>query len=384
MQVIGNIVAAEPSVYLAPLRIKYLEILKNEALAKNSGNFNKELQLDAKGRKIVKWWIHNIHAQYKDIVVEPPQVFLYTDASLTGWGAKLGNVTTGGHWAKEEISHINTLELKAMIMGLQSLCNDLCKTHIKIFTDNTTAKACIEKCGSTHKHLLEITQEIYDWAMERKIHLSAGYIKGEENIEADRESRIKNIDTEWMIKPHIFAKICEIFGSPNIDLFATRINAQSHKYVSWKPDPYALCTDAFSIAWTRDTYYAFPPFSLIGPVLKRLREEKTELLMVAPLWPTASWFPALLRQICQDPVILPPNSLTLPQDPQRHHPLGNRLVLAGMKISGDPLRIKHYQMKLPPLCWAPGDMTLANNIGHVSIDGCSFATNERLIHFNPL
>ena len=40
------------------------------------------------------------------------------DASLEGWGASLGNVSTGGAWlADENLMDINVLELKAILLA---------------------------------------------------------------------------------------------------------------------------------------------------------------------------------------------------------------------------------------------------------------------------
>ena len=41
-----------------------------------------------------------------------------------GWGAAPGGSRTGGHWAQAELDHINVLELKAIFVGLQSLCSN--------------------------------------------------------------------------------------------------------------------------------------------------------------------------------------------------------------------------------------------------------------------
>ena len=53
----------------------------------------------------------------------------------------------------------------------------------------------------------------------------AEYIRGNENTEADQESRIRNIDMEWMLDRNIFDKFCKRYFVPDLDLFATRINA---------------------------------------------------------------------------------------------------------------------------------------------------------------
>ena len=54
-----------------------------------------------------------------------------------------------------------------------------------------------------------------------------------------------------------------------IDLFASRLNKQIGKYVSFKPDPEAFEVDTFSILWTNLKFYAFPPFSCISRCLQK-------------------------------------------------------------------------------------------------------------------
>ena len=61
---------------------------------------------------------------------------------------------------------------------------------------------------------------------------------------------------------------------PVIDLFASRINKQLEQYVSYRPDPHAAGVDAFTLTWTKLTFYAFPPFSLIANVLSKIKNEK--------------------------------------------------------------------------------------------------------------
>eukprot|EP00918_Siedleckia_nematoides_P075761 GHVU01165804.1.p1 GENE.GHVU01165804.1~~GHVU01165804.1.p1 ORF type:complete len:163 (-),score=2.58 GHVU01165804.1:837-1304(-) len=146
------------------------------------------------------------------------------------------------------------------------------------------------------------------------------YIAGVCNVQADAETRIKNYDTEWMLNPVVFEQVCTLFGIPGVDLFASRLNAQLPHYVSWRPDPFAKDIDGFSVCW-KDIYsYAFPPFSVMGRILRKLELEEAEMLIIAPVWVTRPWFPRLLRMLVRQPRLLPLECLTLPQDP-RTHPL---------------------------------------------------------------
>ena len=49
---------------------------------------------------------------------EEHNLLLFTDASVKGWGAHLGDLTVSGLWSDTEANlHINILELKAVFFG---------------------------------------------------------------------------------------------------------------------------------------------------------------------------------------------------------------------------------------------------------------------------
>ena len=54
-----------------------------------------------------------------------------------------------------------------------------------------------------------------------------------------------------------FQMVCQRFYTPDIDLFATQINAQLPDYVSWRPDPSAMCINAFTLDWGGKSLYTF-------------------------------------------------------------------------------------------------------------------------------
>ena len=71
-------------------------------------------------------------------------------------------------------------------------------------------------------------------------------------------SRNFNEAIEWKFITHWLQKISSMFGNPTLDLFASRINYQIDRNISWKPDPKVLAIDAFSIKWNTEFYYIFP------------------------------------------------------------------------------------------------------------------------------
>ena len=66
--------------------------------------------------------------------------------------------------------------------------------------------------------------------------------------------------------PLLFAQISYRFYSPQVDLFASRLNRPVDAFVCWKPEPEAWAIDAFSINWRNIKFYAFPPFSILSRV----------------------------------------------------------------------------------------------------------------------
>ena len=379
---IGCLVAADNCVHLAPLRYKYLEIVRNVCLREHKGNYDSFLALDGHARDLVSWWVDNVHSLKRSLATVPPQFVLTTDASLLGWGAVFGSSQTGGHWGFSELAHINVLELKAVLLGLGALCSAVRDSHIRLVTDNTTVVACIEKGGSMKSHLMSLTESIFSWAFERGISLSAEHLSGVENVVADRLSRDDSFSKEWRLLPSLFDGLCHLFGSPRVDLFATRLNFHVQKFVSWKPDPLAWKVDAFSFCWDPEIlHYAFPPFSLVGKVLRKVELDGSLLVLVAPMWATQVWFPKMLHLLADVPVVLPSACLTLPQDPRAVHPMGDRLGLAGMLISGDPSRRKEFRRGLETFCVPPGRKGRRYSTEGTSIGGLTFVSQGQLIRF---
>ena len=93
---------------------------------------------------------------------------------------------------------------------------------------------------------------------------TAAYVPVTQNNEAGSYFRNFNEAIEWILSTQLFQKISNIFGNPTLDFFASQINYQIDKYISWKTDPKTIAIDAFSIKWNTEFYYIFSSFSLLG------------------------------------------------------------------------------------------------------------------------
>lgn len=191
--------------------------------------------------------------------------------------------------------------------------------------------------SSKSKSCNELAKLIWEYCTKFNIWITCAHIPGSENVIADFESRKTYIDAEWKLNPNIFSKAIEkLQFSPNIDCFATRINCQIDRYVSYKPDPYAFLINAFTFNWQPYNCYLFPPFSVIDQVLKKIQVDQAEALLVAPVWPTKPWFNTFQDLLIAKPYIVEPGpeNLILPNHPGKKHPLWKKLRLMIGKLSG--------------------------------------------------
>ncbi|KAJ8050270.1 hypothetical protein HOLleu_03405 [Holothuria leucospilota] len=85
-----------------------------------------------------------------------------------------------------------------------------------------------------------------------------------------------------MLNKQIFNQIAQTLGPFQIDLFASRTNAQCPVYCSWKPDLGSQWVNAFTLTWTNLAAYVSPPFILIARCLRKVREEKATVCLVTP------------------------------------------------------------------------------------------------------
>ena len=137
---------------IGPLRWK-----KTCALKQNKGNFDRPMTSSSEAKSNIQWWIDSISEVYNPLNHGDPDIIMTTDASLSGWGACLDGMATGGRWNPDEATHdINYFEILAVIFALQSFSDKVPAKHIKLMVDNTTAMATINQMGTCHSNLNKI------------------------------------------------------------------------------------------------------------------------------------------------------------------------------------------------------------------------------------
>jgi ribonuclease HI len=331
---IGTITSVCPAVKYGWLYTKNFEREKYLALLHSQGNYDAFMRIPKNLLSDFDWWLKSLPNCFNPLIKDKYKVTMYTDSSLKGWGIVRGSQKTHGFWSESQSNmHINYLELLAIFYGLKSLARDEKKCSILLRVDNTTAISYINRMGSIQfPYLNSLAREIWKWCEAREIWLFASHIKSADNFEADEQSRCQKTEIEWELNNNYFKRICQSYGNPEIDLFANINNHKCNRYVSWFPDPGAVCVDAFTISWKNLKFYAFPPFSLISKVLQKIRIDNAEGVVVVPHWPAQPWFPCFLSMCKCKPLTFDANVNLLIHDSRIQHPLASSLSLMAGKL----------------------------------------------------
>ena len=145
------------------------------------------------------------------------------------------------------------------LFALQSFTKDSEGSAVHLFSDNSTAEACVNKYGGTRSGSLSaIAAKIVSCCESRSLSLTASHLPGILNSVADRESRSTLDASDWMLYQEVFRLLHNLWPM-QVDLFAAAWNAQLPQFVSWMPQPNAMAVNAFSISWTTLQGYLFPP-----------------------------------------------------------------------------------------------------------------------------
>ena len=241
-----------------------------------------------------EWWLDPQNVlQGEFLHSREHEKLIFTDASNAGWGAHLGQNSTGGvSSVTEKHLHINLLELKAVLLALRFFQTDCRNNQVLIASDNTSVVAYINKQGGTRSaELCALMWRILTWCHQNNVTLRARHVPGSLNVIVDGLSRRNQIQpTEWSLSPQIFKQISKLWKSPQVDLFATSLNKKLPTYVSPIPDPQAWAVDALNIQWENLVAYAFPPTALLPKVVQKLQSQTCRMILIAPGWPTKPWW----------------------------------------------------------------------------------------------
>ena len=309
LQLVGLLNSQEKYTDFGRWRMRHIQWCLRTQWQLNRDSLEKQVYVTKAARRAISWWMQEASVREGTPVRRPePDIQVQTDASEAGWGGHSGSRTFSGTWSPQESClHINLLEMKAVLLTLKELKPAL-GSHILVSTDNTTVMAYINHQGGLRSWpMFKETEPLLQLAEDNRWSLTAKHVPGKLNVLADLLSRRHQaISTEWRLHPEAVKLLCDKWGPPNIDLFATHLNKQFSIYVSPVIDPGAWQVDALSFQWENLSAYAFPPYQIMPQVLHKIKSSTNlRLILVAPLWERQPWVKELQKLATEGPVQLP-------------------------------------------------------------------------------
>ena len=204
------------------LHLRFLQFWIKGHWTQHRRSWDTPLQLDAEFLSHLLCF--NRQVVLKGIPLHLPEhnLFFFTNASLTGWGASWQDHHLSGQWSLlDSNQHISWLELEAnrlAVLKWGSLCTN---QTARVYCDNSAAVAHIRKQGGTHSRLLfNKTLEIFHLLEKFGIILIPTHLPGACNVTACALSRLNTLSpTEWWLPQETLVRLFSAFGSqgdPNL------------------------------------------------------------------------------------------------------------------------------------------------------------------------
>ncbi len=248
-----------------------------------------EVNLDATSRQQLHQWSELLQkrptrsfAELRSLwgLDESLQLSISTDASQDGWGACLytgpaGQTAQGTFPEELHAESINVKELYAIEKGVHLVPAQKKTTSLTVFTDNTAAKAWLNKQGSTSapEQALTILGRLAYEASRRNLTVRAAFTPGHTNVTADRLSRFGRL--EWRTPRAILETIQRAWGPVDVDATATpdkTLTLPGFSRYHW-----SLADRGLEQDWRGQRVYLAPPMAMIGEVAARLERIRTSI-----------------------------------------------------------------------------------------------------------
>lgn len=229
------------------------------------------------------------------IVPHPPSVVLTTDASDFGWGAFVPRVepARGFFDASQRSKHITFKELLAVKLALGCFPEQLRQRRVHLRTDNQVVMSVVAKGASRSRDLMPLCRDIQALCRSLDVSWLVSYIPTQENVVADALSRECD-PADWSISARMWAQIRGQFGTALVDRFSTSVNNLCPRYNSRLRDLASL-GDAFLTSWEGVLSWCNPPWALLARVLTKVVNERAPVILMAPYWESAPWWPLLVH-----------------------------------------------------------------------------------------
>ncbi|HEU5092877.1 MAG TPA: reverse transcriptase domain-containing protein, partial [Nitrospira sp.] len=169
-QIIGQLDSAAALVPMGRWRVRPFHWFRHRNWIRNHG-YEVLLVTSLIPRNSLRWWADEENLLQGVPVHDPqPELHLFTDASMEGWGGYVGAHVASGLWSNSETElHINVLELRAVFLSLERLLPFVTDHVVAVMSDNTTTVAYPRRGGGTHSHSLhQEVSRIFELCLEWK------------------------------------------------------------------------------------------------------------------------------------------------------------------------------------------------------------------------
>ena len=241
-----------------------------------------------------------------------------TDASKTRWGAVLDRahfsvgelkndafwqgreetVPAWGIWSDwEKKQHITFLELRAFRRGLEAFGAKLAGRVCLLWEDNMGVVGILNGYSSRSPQMMDELRLVVRLLEDLDLNLRVRWVESALQP-ADFWTRFSD-KADWGLDPGLAHSLMHTWGACTVDQFASVTNALLPRFSAPYPMVGAEAVDAFTISWAGERSWLNPPWNVLGKVLHKLEEEPdAEAVLVAPVWPTAHWWPVLQSLQC--------------------------------------------------------------------------------------
>lgn len=230
---------------------------------------------------------------------------ILSDASDYAWGGVIRSpgappVTIRDYWtASTRLSPIVVKEALALVNVLSAGEHLISNARVDAYTDNTAFIHSWGKQGGKNTELNSVLKSLYDISLRCNSHIKLYFTPSARNP-ADAPSRVLS-DKDCKLSAPAWSKVQQAFGPHTIDLMSLDSNVQfDEKGVPLRHftpfyTPMSSGINVFAQVISRDeNAYVFPPFVMMGPLLKFLLQARITVTIIAPqLSPIPYWWPIL-------------------------------------------------------------------------------------------
>ena len=206
----------------------------------------------------------------------------------------------GDYWREGDHRPIHIKEAHALLQTLRSMQAQLRNHRVDAYVDNQAVWKAWELKGCKNLLLNDMLKQLYEFTVQANIELRTHYIPSESNP-ADTPSQQVSL-TDTSLTRRSWDMIQRAWGPHTVDLMALDTNAMTDlqgnplPHFTQSPTPGSAGVNVFAQDISQQANpYVFPPFILIGPLLKLLRSQRVArcTVVVPGKRPVPYWWPLL-------------------------------------------------------------------------------------------